>query len=155
MKTRRLVVAGMVVLGACLVSVCWAQTTARRETTKSEDIRKLMQVTGAGDLGIQVMNQMMHSFKQSFPIVPESFWEDFRNEVNADEMVELVIPIYDKHVSQADIREAIRFYESPAGRRIAKALPLVTQESMQAGEAWGKKIGERVAAKLEAKGYLK
>jgi hypothetical protein len=35
-----------------------------------------------------------------------------------------------------------------------ETLPIVTQESMTAGQAWGKQIGEKVIQRLTEKGYL-
>lgn len=36
-----------------------------------------------------------------------------------------------------------------------ETLPMVTQESMTMGQAWGKQIAEKVMRQLEEKGYLK
>jgi len=34
-------------------------------------------------------------------------------------------------------------------------LPLITQESMQAGGEWGKQLSEKIMQRLKEKGYLK
>jgi len=42
----------------------------KASTEKQKDIKRLMVLTGAGTIGIQVMNQMMASFKKALPQVP-------------------------------------------------------------------------------------
>lgn len=42
-----------------------------QETAKQKDIRHLLKITGSGELGAQVMTQMMGNMKRSMPNVPE------------------------------------------------------------------------------------
>jgi len=127
---------------------------AEDKAAKEQDIRKLMELTGAGDLGAQSLEQMLGAFKQSYPNVPATFWDEFKKEVKPEEMVDMIVPIYDQNLSHEDIKEAVKFYDSPAGRRISGALPTINQQSFQAGQAWGQEIGARVAAKMRAQGFI-
>src|SRR3954469_5105376 len=79
------------------------------ETQKQKDIRKLLKITGSGELGTQVMSQMIGSMKKSMPQVPEKFWGDFMKEVHTDELVDLIVPVYDRNLTQDDVKELIRF----------------------------------------------
>jgi len=97
-------------------------------------------------------------FKQQQSNVPKEFWDEFTVEVNKDainQLVKLVLPIYQKHLTEADLLGVIAFYETPSGKKFAEKTPLITQESMLAGQEWGKQIGQRVVDKLKDKGYLK
>jgi hypothetical protein len=120
------------------------------ESPKEKDIRKLLQLTGAAQLGGQVMDQMLQTFKASAPSVPESFWTELRKELNPDELVEKVIPVYDKQLSAAEVKDLIKFYETPTGKKLIKVMPVITQESMTIGREWGRSIGEKVMDKLKA-----
>lgn len=124
-----------------------------KKATKEQDIRRLLTLTGSGQLGVQVIQQMFASFKRSMPEVPEKFWDEFMKEVDADEMIELVVPIYDKYLTHDEIKIIITFYETPVGKKMIALLPQIMQESMAAGQQWGKEIGERVIKKLKADGY--
>jgi hypothetical protein len=64
---------------------------------KQQDIRKLMELTGAAKVGQQIAAQMIPMFKQSNPQVPQKFWDDVMKEFDAKSMIDLVVPIYDKH----------------------------------------------------------
>jgi uncharacterized protein len=127
--------------------------TIQNSTEKRKDIKRLMVITGSGDLGVQASNQVMGSLKSSLPDIPEEFWKEFQKEINANSMIDLIIPIYDKHFSHSDIKELITFYESPLGKRMTKALPAIMQESYTVGEKWGQEIGERAIKRLKEKGY--
>ncbi len=135
-----------------------AQSAARAhapDTEKTRAIRKLMQVTGAGQIGVQVMQQMIAAFKQNLPKVPEKFWQDFLKQANPDELVDLIVPIYDKHLSLDEVRAIIQFYETPAGKKLVSILPQVTQESMAVGQEWGRDLANKVMTQIKEKGLDK
>jgi hypothetical protein len=118
------------------------------ETQKQKDIRKLLKITGSGELGTQVMGQMIGNMKKAMPQVPEKFWADFMKEVHTDELVDLIVPVYDRNLTHDDVKELIRFYESPTGKKFVSVLPKITQESMVVGEKWGRELAMKVMTKL-------
>ena len=120
---------------------------------KVRDIRRLLDLTGAGNLGGQVMDQLLGSFKQSNPAVPARFWDDLRGELDAGQLTELVVPIYDRHLSHDDVRQVIAFYESPAGRKLISVQPQIVAESMKAGQDWGRAAAERILRRMKEQGY--
>ena len=120
------------------------------ETQKQKDIRKLLRITGSGELGTQVMGQMIGSMKKTMPQVPEKFWSDFMKEVHTDELVDLIVPVYDRNLTHDDVKELIRFYESPTGKKFVSVLPKITQESMVVGEKWGRELAMKVMTKLQS-----
>ena len=125
------------------------------KTAKLSDIRKLMNLTGGGDVGKQVVEQMLETFKQSNPDIPATFWDEFMKEIDANQLIELNVPIYDKHLTHEDIKGIIAFYESPVGKKFIEVLPKIVEESYAAGQQWGYGIGTKLRSKLEEKGYLK
>lgn len=123
--------------------------------TKTENIRKLLELTGSGKIGVQVAQNMIISFKKVYPSVPEEFWEGFKKELNSEVLVEMVIPIYDKYYTETEIKELTDFYATPIGRKVITVTPLISQESMQAGQKWGKELGEKLYKDLNDKGLIK
>ena len=136
--------------GALSVAPAFAEAQVRTDPAKQADIQKLMNLTGAGNLGMQAMDQMILSMKGAMASVPEKFWTEFRKEVNADELVNLIIPVYDKHLSHAEIKELIKFYETPVGKKMISVMPAITAESMQVGQQWGMNVAARAQQKLAA-----
>ena len=124
-------------------------TPAYSEPASPESIRKLMESTGAGEVGVQVINQMLPAMKQLVPNAPEEFWQDFMAEINADEMIDLVIPIYQKYLTEEDIQAINAFYNTPEGKKLIRVQPLIIQESMQVGQQWGEEIARKVIKRYE------
>ena len=122
---------------------------------KTAHIKKLLDLTGSGKLGVQVIQTMITSFKQSTDSVPDKFWEEMAKEINADTMVSMVIPIYEKYYTDEEILQMIVFYETPVGKKVIATLPDIMKESMAIGQEWGKQVGEKVYLRLKEKGYLK
>lgn len=129
-------------------------TTNAQNTTKTEKIKQLLELSGSGKMGIQVMDQMMSSFKSSYSVVKQEFWEEFKKEINPDDIENMILPIYDKYYTEADIDQLTAFYKSPIGKKMIQTMPLVMRESMIAGQNWGKEIATKVLARLKEKGYL-
>jgi uncharacterized protein len=128
-----------------------AQQPQENVEAKQQDIRRLMEMTGAAKLGLQLGGQLLDTFKQQNPNVPETFWDDLLKELDAESLVNLLVPIYDKHLTHEDIKGLIAFNESPLGRKVNGVMPTILQESMQAGQQWGMEVAQKVLQKLEAR----
>ncbi len=124
-------------------------------SSKELKIRKLLELTGAAELGGQVVAQMFPSMRRMAPQVPGKVWDDLEREMQkrVPEMAEIIVPIYDDHFTQSDIDALIAFYRTPVGQKFIAELPAITQESMEAGQRWGASIGREVVEKLRSKGY--
>lgn len=131
---------------------------SQENNSYKSSLTKLIQVSGSEAAYKGALDQMVSMFKQQQSNVPKEFWDEFTIEVNKnaiDQLVNLVLPIYQKHLTEADLLGVIAFYETPAGKKFAEKTPLITQESMLAGQEWGKQIGQKVVDRLKEKGYLK
>jgi hypothetical protein len=148
LSLKHLATAAALLAGSLLTTPALAQ--GKVDAAKQADIQKLMNLTGAGNLGMQAMDQMIASMKGAMANVPDKFWTEFRKEVNADELVTLILPVYDKHLSHAEIKELIKFYETPVGRKMISVMPAITAESMQVGQQWGMHVAMRAKQKLDA-----
>lgn len=137
-----------------LSCIAFSQVSAQSEESK-KDIKKLLLLMGVDKVSLQMMNNMTESFQKAMPNVPSKFWKEFMKQVDANEMIDLMVPIYAKHYNQSEIDQLIGFYSSPLGKKVTTTLPLITQESYKVGEQWGKKIGEKALTKLKEQGYVK
>jgi len=117
--------------------------------TKEQRVRELLTLMRAGDMGVQVIDQMIAAMKESVPQAPEEFWTKFRSKVKATELVDLLVPVYANNLEAADIEELIRFYSSPAGQRFLSKQPVILQESMKIGQTWGEKIATQAIEELQ------
>lgn len=148
----------MVVLSVCLWGVAQAQTASDQPTKEYVATLKKMMTVSNSDATVKAMiPQMFAMMKQQLPNVPTEFWDAMEKEMvvsAANDFAEMLAPIYNKHLTQADLEGIIKFYETPVGKKMAAAQPYIASESMKVGQQWGMKIGTKVQEALKAKGYL-
>jgi hypothetical protein len=139
-----------------ILGVVFTSTFAfSQDVSITNHAKELLEMTGSGKVGVQVMNNMISAFKTKLPNVPVEFWDEISKEVNPEGLIELVAPIYAKYYTNDELLQLLEFYKSPLGKKVIANMPLITQDSYQIGEEWGRKIGERVERRLKEKGYLK
>jgi len=128
-----------------------AETTPAEEPmtpAKEQDIRKLLDVTGAGRMGEMMMDQVMQQIVSSNPDMAD-FVQELRSEMDIDELIESIIPIYAKYFTHEDIKGLVKFWQSPLGQRFIEAQPQVMMDSMQVGQQWGMKLGQKVMRRIQ------
>lgn len=121
------------------------------DPAKEADIRRLLQVMGAESTMTHAMSDMETSIRplltSAFPAgeyrerLIQLFFEKFHSKIDLQEMVNLAVPVYDKYLSDDDIKGLIEFYSTPLGQKMIKALPSIMTESGEKGRQWGEKIG--------------
>jgi hypothetical protein len=120
------------------------------DRASAESVKELMDKTGTGEMAVQAMNQMLPVIKQMLPEASDEFWVEFMKEVNPEDLVTMIIPIYQKHFSQEDIDAVNVFYDTKAGKNFISSQPLIMQESMMVGQTWSQAIVQKVIAKAQA-----
>ena len=59
--------------------------------------------------------------------IEDSEKEDFTNEVMGS-LIDLLVPVYQKHFSEQDLKDAIEMYKTPIGKKISEKTPIIAQE---------------------------
>jgi hypothetical protein len=134
-------------LGLTLLLPSLAQADITPE--KRAEIDKLLRLSGTDQQMGLVLDQMVAILQKSHPDAPLEFWVKFRTSANTHELLELIIPVYDKYYSLEDLKQINAFYESPSGQRMVQVSPEVMKESMQIGQQWGSKLGKQVAEEIK------
>ena len=140
------------ILAVALLLIPLAPQSRSAEITaeKREQIQKMLRLTGMENLMDQMKLQMLSSLRGQLTEVPEAFWSSFEKRMDMRELIEKMIPLYDKYYTLEDLKAINSFYESPAGKKILATLPQIMQEGMKIGEEWGRRIGEQAAAEAQA-----
>ena len=73
--------------------------------------------------------------------------------MSKDELYNLTIPVYDKHLDEKKIDGLIEFYQSETGKAYVEKMPIILKDSMQIGAAWGQKMMIEIFEELKKKGY--
>jgi hypothetical protein len=124
-----------------------------QENTIEDKIKKMMDVMGTTQQFEVAIDNMVDVQKEAYKgILDDEFWAEFKKEVRKDgfqELMDLLVPIYKKHLTEEEVDAITEFYSSEIGRKMIQKFPMITQESMQAGAEWGRKMGVEIAEKLE------
>ena len=124
------------------------------DPAKRAAIRRILEISKAADQVIRTMEAAMPAQRATNPLIPDAFWDRFlkRARERRGEFIDALVPIYDRHFSLSELNEIIRFYETPIGKRLLVATPLIINESMQEGQRWGFRLGQEIGEELAREG---
>ena len=75
--------------------------------------------------------------------INESDKEEFTKDVMGS-LIDLLVPVYKKHFSEQDLKDAIEMYKTPIGKKISEKTPIIAQETMQASMQWGMELTQKM-----------
>lgn len=145
-----LALAGMIVVASA------APTDSKPATP--QQVRELIQVTGVAQR-MQVMSNQMSKFlgdamQQRYPCVPADYWGTIFNAQAQQELLDSLVPVYQKHFTQGDMVQLLKFYHTPVGQKLTREMPIVMKDAMQIGREWGRQHAEMMFNKLRQNGTL-
>jgi hypothetical protein len=136
------------VLMICLAiaSVCFAQQKAADAPASKEDIERYLEAMHTRELlrnmmgtMTKQMHQMVHDIVKKQPNLPSDFearmektTDDMLKNFPVDEYLQVVTPVYQKHLTKGDLDALVAFYTSPTGQKFVKELPVIQAEALQA-----------------------
>ena len=66
-----------------------------------------------------------------FPARMNKITDDMLKNFPWGDLIDSMIPVYQKHFTKGDIDALVAFYETPTGQKLLRVLPEITAESMQ------------------------
>ncbi|MEJ2641241.1 MAG: DUF2059 domain-containing protein [Desulfosarcinaceae bacterium] len=155
----------VLILSAILSIILAANALAASEISKEKKalIDTLLAQTGQSAIAIgkQFSNlfiqQMTAILEKSKPDIDPKAFDILEEEINAvihEEIVvngalsEMMYPIYDKHFTNAELKKMIELNKTEFGKKMIRVMPLITQESMQAGQQFGQGLGPKIKKRL-------
>ena len=126
-----------------------------------QDIKKMLEVTGAQKLGEKtmtaVMQQMSQSMRQANPNIPPRMLE-IASEVarglftkEFPSLAPRLVATYAKVLTHDEVKQLLAFYETPLGKRMIEVMPALQQASAQAGGEWAQQLVPQLQAELLAR----
>ena len=123
----------------------FAQRTADAPASK-EDVERYFDAMHSRDMVNQVaeamakpMHQMIHEqsakcqsglptdFETRMNKIVDSMWKD----MPFDEMLQAMVPAYQKHFTKGDMDALVAFYSTPTGQKLLREMPAVMGEAME------------------------
>ena len=132
-----------------LVSFLWGTAFAQQpaaDQPSREELMKMFEVLRVRQQTENVMNTVLAQMKQQlegdiqkrYPnLTPEArakLENSIRDAVNlypVNEMLDDLIPVYQKHLAKSDVDAIVSFYSSSAGQHFLDKMPAMTAEAMQ------------------------
>ncbi len=115
---------------------------------KLQKIKRLVDVSAGGDAMAMIRNQIMQQLKNSFPKAPQDYWTNFQKQLNPNELVAMILPLYEQNFSEEEIDAITKFLESPAGKKFVSAMPKINQAQTNLGRQWYEKLARKVQEDL-------
>ena len=122
-----------------------AQTAADAPATK-EDIERYLQVIHSHDMMRQMadamakpMHKMMHEqYLKNQDKLPADFEAMMNKQVDQmlgqmpwDDIMDAMVPVYQKHFSKKDVDALVAFYSAPTGQKVLREMPAIMSDAME------------------------
>ncbi|MGA2845541.1 MAG: DUF2059 domain-containing protein [Candidatus Acidiferrales bacterium] len=133
---------------ACLVfaSISFAQQNDANAPASKADVERFLDAMHTRDMMNKMMDvmtvqvhKMVHEQVLKQPNLPADSEERLNKltdsvykEMPVDELIDVMIPVYQKHFTKGDIDALVAFYSSPTGEKMVKEMPAIMSESLQA-----------------------
>jgi hypothetical protein len=129
---------------ACTVTL--AQQSPKDAPASKEDVQRYLEAMHSRELMSQMidammkpMHQMLHEqYLKDKNKLPADFEprmnklvDDYMKSFPWDEMLQSMVPVYQKHFTKGDIDAIVAFYTAPTGQKLLKEMPEIMAESMQ------------------------
>jgi hypothetical protein len=125
-----------------------AQSTASADTPSKQEVLKFLDVMQVkarvnqmmGSVAKQARLSAEQAFKEKIPDATpaqlakiDAVADAIFKELPMDEMMDAMVPIYQKHLAKSDLDAVMAFYTSPVGQKLLNEQPAMMAEAMQAG----------------------
>ena len=132
------------------------------ETEKERDIKRLLEVSGILDrlshMQESLLNNVSMMVTAPFPKVPDAFWGEFNQLIGKKEMdnlIDRVIPVYDKHMSHETVKKLITMFKTPFWDEWKEKMPQISREAGVIGSEWGREHTQSEAFNKKLQGLIK
>lgn len=141
----------------------FAQAAAGSPASK-EDVEKYLQVMHSHEMMRQMvdamskpMHQMVHEqYLKDQDKLPADFetrmnkiMDEMMKDMPFDEMLDAMVPTYQKHLTRGDIDALVAFYSSSTGQKVLRELPAIMSEATQSMMPIMNKSLERMNARVQ------
>ena len=131
---------------------------AQMSDSKKALIEELLVVTNTKEMALMMGDHMITNMKAmaqnpnlsdaQFETIAKIVKEEFGKDI--DTFLEMVVPVYDKHFSEAEIQELIAFYRTPIGKKAIDTMPKITNEIAPLSQQWAISIMPKVQSRIQA-----
>jgi hypothetical protein len=159
-QMRAILMAVVMVLGTVAAAIAQEKPNAAQPPSR-EDVLKLMNVLHAreqfeqiiADMTKQMKSSARESYRKQHPQVTQArlnkldqVFDGMPPAMTIDQLLDDIVPVYQKYLTKQDVAAVIAFYSSDAGQKFFVALPKIQEEGVAISDD---KIADRVNAYLK------
>lgn len=89
-------------------------------------ILKFIDVFGTRTVMTKNLDAMINAISRQRPQEAQKF----RDRIKVDEIIERLIPLYDKYFTEEDLKDYITFYSSPQGQKLVASIGSIMRDSV-------------------------
>jgi uncharacterized protein len=148
-----------VALGLALAATTVCAQAQQPSAATLASARELMELKGVKNLVepvvVGVVQQTTGTILQTNPGLSKDLDEvsaQLRNEYQPRiaEMTNEIVRLYAQHFSEQELKEAVAFYKSPAGKKILTEEPKILDESYARIQQWANRLQDEVMTRVRA-----
>jgi hypothetical protein len=121
---------------------------------KERLIRELLVRTKETEMAVQRIMQGVAGMQQAMPRVPEKYWAEYREKINADELRNRLVRVYDKYFTVDELKALLQFYDSATGKKLTEAKLPILRESMEIAQEQARRAAEIVGKDFRTEQFL-
>jgi hypothetical protein len=123
------------------------------DPAKEADIRALLAVAGTDELITQALGMSEKTIRPAMmsSLPPGDYREKLidlflakvQSKMDARRFTEMAVPVYDKYLSDQDVKDLTAFYSTPLGKKTLTVLPKMMAELQEKGSKLGEDAGRQ------------
>ena len=166
---RSLLIACLLVVATCSL---WGQqsATSANQPPSTEQVMKFFEVMHlraqmqtmlqtqqkqvnimVGDMFSKRMPDATAEQRKQFESLMSDMMNDLFKDYPIDDLLRDMVPVYQNHLSEADLAAIVAFYSSPVGKKVLQEMPAMTAEAMRISYARMQPKMEEALKKMESR----
>ena len=125
------------------------------DAEKEKLIRSVLARTKEVEMAQERMLQALAGMKQLMTRVPEKYWEKYRNFISPEDLQNRLVQVYDKHYTKEELKELLRFYDSPLGKKISDEAVPILRDSMQIAQEMSRRAATALSEEMRTERLLR
>jgi uncharacterized protein len=121
------------------------------DSTHEQAILELIDAMGALDAAQDTMRRTVGALRAAPALrgIEAAEWQRLESALtDRDALLAIWVPAYARHMTEAEVRELTAFYRSPAGGRIAAALPAIQADLVEIAQQYGAESARRAVREV-------
>ena len=145
----------MILLVLCGVEGEPNAAETRRGAENIGEITRLIELSKIKDVSYGFMTIAIENNKKRYADISEGKWREIEKVIYEEAekvsgvFMDRLVEVYERNFTRDEIRQLVRFAESPLGEKYFKASPLIYQEALRIGMELEKTVTVQVRQRLE------